>query len=110
MYFRETTAKFPFPATVLGRCLGPTRNEGTQMTQWILKQNGNTVPCRTMRQLTQEEMTPPSEIKKRAEFDAAIEKPYGNSFVLPKKKPKDGQEEDESFDLSFDLDLLSNLC
>ena len=46
-------------------------------------------------------MTRPSEIKKRAEFDAAIEKRYGNSFSLPKNRPKDGQEEDESFDLPF---------
>ena len=55
-----------------------------------------------MRRLTQEELTRPSEIKKRAEFEAAIEKRYSNLFTLPKKKPKDGQEEDESFDLPFD--------
>ena len=55
-----------------------------------------------MRRLTQEELTQPSEIKKRAEFDAAIEKRYSNLFTLPKKKNKDGQEEDESFDLPFD--------
>ena len=28
VYFWETTAKFPFPAHVLGRCLGPDKNEG----------------------------------------------------------------------------------
>ena len=101
MYFRETTAKISFPANVLGMCLGPTRNEGNETTQWILKQNGKIVPRQTVHRLTQEELTRPSEIKKRAEFDAAIEKRYGNSFTLPKKRPKDGQEEDESFDLHF---------
>ena len=28
VYFWETTAKFPFPAHVLGRCLGPANNLG----------------------------------------------------------------------------------
>ena len=65
------------------------------MTQWILEQNGKIVSRRTMRRLTQEELTRPSEIKKRAEFDEAIEKRYGDSFTLPKRKPKDGQEEDD---------------
>ena len=102
VYFREATAKFPFPDNVLGRCLGQARNEGNEMTQWILKQNGKIVPRRTMCRLTQEGLTRPSEIKKRAEFDAAIEKRYGNSFTLPKRRPKDGQGEDESFDLPFD--------
>ena len=37
VYFRETTSKFPFPAHVLGRCLGPAKNEGNEMTQWVLK-------------------------------------------------------------------------
>ena len=27
VYFRETTVKFPFPAHVLGHCLGPANNE-----------------------------------------------------------------------------------
>ena len=37
VYFREATAKFPFPAHVLGRCLGPANNEVNEMTQWFLK-------------------------------------------------------------------------
>ena len=36
VYFRETTAKFPFPAHVLRRCLGQYKNEGKEMTQWVL--------------------------------------------------------------------------
>ena len=64
-------------------------------TEWQI------VPCRTVRRLTQEDLTRSSEIKKRAEFEAAIEKRYSNLFTLPKKKNKDGQEEDESFDLPF---------
>ena len=37
VYFRETTAAFPYPAHVLGRCFGPAKNEGNEMTQWVLK-------------------------------------------------------------------------
>ena len=72
VYFRETTAKFPFPVHVLGRCLGPAKNEGNEMTQWFLKQNGKIVPCRTMRRLTPEEWSRDIEIKKRSEFNDAI--------------------------------------
>ena len=56
VYFRETTGKFQFPSHVLGRCLGPTKNEGKEMAQWVLKQNRQTVPRRTMRKLTQDEI------------------------------------------------------
>ena len=48
VHFWETMEKFPFPAHVLGRCLGPAKNEGNEMTQWVLKQNGKIVPQRTM--------------------------------------------------------------
>ena len=64
VYFRETTAAFPYPAHVLGRCLGPAKNEGNEMTQWVLKQNGEIVPRRTMRSLTPEELSRDSEILK----------------------------------------------
>ena len=72
MYFRETTAKFPFPVHVLGRYLGPANNEGNKMTQWVLKQNGKIVPRRTMRHLTPEEWAREIEIKKRSKFNDAI--------------------------------------
>ena len=32
VYFGETTEKFLFPAHVLGRCLGPDKNKGNEMT------------------------------------------------------------------------------
>ena len=66
VYFRETTAKFPFPAHVLGRCLGPAKNEGNEMTQWVLKQNGKIFPLRKMRRLTPEEWAREVETKKRS--------------------------------------------
>ena len=102
MYFRETTAKSPFPTHVLGRCIGPVNNEGNEMTQWFLKQNGQIVPRRTMRRLTPEEWAQGIEIKKRSEFNDAIKARYGDSFSLPDKTLKNTQDEDDTGDLPFD--------
>ena len=72
VYFWETTEKAPFPAHVLGICLGPANNEGNKMTQWVLNQNGQIVPRRTMQRLTPEEWARKIEIKKRSEFNDSI--------------------------------------
>ena len=37
VYFRESVAVFPYLVEVLGRCLDPTKNEGNEMAQWVLK-------------------------------------------------------------------------
>ena len=42
-YYREHTAKFPHNQEVLGHVLGPARGKGNEMTQWVLKANGNVV-------------------------------------------------------------------
>ena len=59
---------------MLGRCLGPAKNEGNEMTQWILKQNGGVVPRRTVRKLTSEMLASSNEIEKakRDAFDIDI--------------------------------------
>ena len=43
-YYREQTAAFPHNCEVLGWILGPTRGEGNEMAQWILKANRWVVP------------------------------------------------------------------
>ena len=42
VYFYDDSsfACFPFYKALLGRCIGPARNEGNEMTQWCLKSNG----------------------------------------------------------------------
>ncbi len=40
LYFREDSASFSFQKEQLGRCLGPAKNEGNEMAQWVLKDNG----------------------------------------------------------------------
>jgi hypothetical protein len=68
-YYREHTAAFPKQREVLGRVLGPTRGEGDEMCQWILKANGKVVPRRSVRPLQTAEIHSPSELVKRQVFE-----------------------------------------
>ncbi len=43
-YFQDVKTAFPYQKECLGCCLGPTKNEGNVMAQWILKENGKVVP------------------------------------------------------------------
>ena len=79
VYFREKSAKFPHGQELLGRVLGPSKDSGNQMSQWILKSNGKVVPRRTLRPLRKEEIHSPVEEKKREIFNALIRKKLGNS-------------------------------
>ena len=74
VYFRHHTAAFPYQKEVLERCLGPTKDEGNKMTQWILQENGLVVLRRTLRRLRQEEISPYNLIEKakRDAFDSDI--------------------------------------
>jgi hypothetical protein len=84
VYFRQSTAPFPMLQEELGRCLGPTKNEGNEMCQWVLQKNGQIVPRATLRRLTRDESSPfnEPEARKRAEFDAAIREKLGDSMML----------------------------
>ena len=61
---------FPHMAEVLGRCLGPTKNKGKKMTQWVLNINGKIVPRRSLRLLRPNELSSDVEISNRDSFDA----------------------------------------
>ena len=101
MYFRETSASFPFPANVLGRCLGLAKKNGNEMTQWIIFKNGQIAPRRTVRRLTPEEMSRNTEMSKRKEFDEATRVKFGDSLSLPTRQRKIVDNVD-GFDLPFD--------
>ena len=62
----------------MGRCIGPSKNEGNEIAQWVLKNIGKIVPQLTIRKLTQDELVRESEIKKRDGFDAEIKIRYGD--------------------------------
>ena len=75
---------------LLGRYLGPARNEGNEMTQWCLKSNWQVVPRRTVKRLTDEKLAPSNtvEIANRAAFDADIKRRLVDSFSLPVNKQR----------------------
>ena len=52
IYFRNVSTNFPSMKEVLGRYLCPAKNEGNEMTMWVLKANGNVVPRTGLRKLT----------------------------------------------------------
>jgi len=64
-YYREETAKFPFPSQVLGRVLGPSEGIGNEMAVWILRVDGRIISRQTTRSLTSEEWNNPLENARR---------------------------------------------
>ena len=84
VYMREQKEPFPGQKEVLGRILGPAKNSGNEMTQWVLKSNGNIVPrrsCRTLTEIENQAMNE-TERRKRAIFMTAIREKYGDSLSL----------------------------
>ena len=89
-YYREESGhKFPYQKYLLGRVLGPSKNEGNEMAQNVLNHSGNVVPRRTLRRLTIDELHNPVEIQKRLEFDANIKSKLGNALSLPEPATTD---------------------
>ena len=84
VYFCQNTASLPYQKEELGRCLGPTKNEGNEICQWIIQQNGQIVPRQTIRRLITEERSAINEVEanKRASFYAAI-KEYVVDLITP---------------------------
>lgn len=96
-YYRENTEKFPFNKEVLGRVLGPARGEGNEMTQWILKANGNVVPHRSPRKLSIAELHSETEQRKREIFDKLIERRWGTAINPPPIPKSEGDSDFEEY-------------
>ena len=94
-YFRDHGAGFPFNKEVLGRVLGPSRGEGNEMAQWILKSNGQVVPRRSLRPLKVEETHSEREKEMRRIFDRLIERRWGTAMTPPNCTTTDT---DDSYD------------
>ena len=60
------------------------------MAQWVLKANGNVVPCRTTRPLNTSELSSKTEKRKRNVFDELITSRWGTLF--PAKPPNDEED------------------
>ena len=77
--------KFPHALSVLGRCLGPAKDHGNEMAQWVLKQSGKVVPLRTLRRLHPHELSVTNEVErdKRLLFMNNIRRKFGDAVNLP---------------------------
>ena len=82
-YTEISTVAFPAQRQVLGRCLGPTKNEGNTMSQYILNAKGKIIPRRSVRPLTTEELYNSEEIAEREKFDSIIKSKFGNHLEFP---------------------------
>ena len=82
-YYRDHNNGFPLQNEVLGRILGPTKGEGNEMAQWVLKANGNVVPRRTVRPLQVAEMHNETVKTQQQVFDKCIEERHGTPFTPP---------------------------
>lgn len=89
VYFLEDAKSsnhgFPKAREKLGRCLGPSKDHGNEMCQWVLKENGYIVPLRTLRRLTPFELSVTNETErdKRLNFMNNIRRRYGDAARLP---------------------------
>lgn len=83
VYFRDKGGSFPASTEILGRVLGPAKGAGNEMAQWILKANGQVVPRRTVRPLTQAELNSETEKARRRVFDGLIERRWGTTMIPP---------------------------
>ena len=82
-YFHDHKAPFPHNQEVLGHVLGPARGEGNELSQWVLKSNGNVVPRRTVRALQLAEVHSDTEKRKQDIFDGLIERRWGSPMSTP---------------------------
>ena len=95
VYYREGSEKLPFNQEALGNILGPAKNAGSEMAQWVLISKGTVVPHRSMMHLTHTELNnnPVEEQKRKIYMDRVLAK-RGNSISIP---PIDLTEEDVAF-------------
>ena len=92
-YFREKKSEFPLAREVPGRVIGPAKGEGNEMTQWVLKANGNVFPCCTIRPINTFELSGETEKRKRNVFNELITVQWGTS--VPAKLPNDDEDPDK---------------
>jgi hypothetical protein len=82
---KSSLHKFPKAREKLGRCLGPSKDYGNEMCQWVLKETGQIIPLRTLRRLTPFELSVTNETErdKRLNFMNNIRRRYGDATRLP---------------------------
>jgi hypothetical protein len=82
-YYWDQKPGFPSQKRRLGKVLGPSKNDGSEMAQYVLTSTGSVVPRRTCQRLSIAELHHPDEIRKRAIFTECIRRKLGDSMTLP---------------------------
>ena len=82
-YTEISNVILPTQRQVLGRCLGPTKNEGNTMLQYVLIVKETIVLRRTVRLLTTEELYNTNENNEWENFDKMIQSKFGNYLQFP---------------------------
>ena len=77
IYYRDATTSFNLPEEELGKYLGPSKNVGSKISTWILKQNGEIVSRTTLCTLTDSELVIETEKAKRNVFTKDVNKMLG---------------------------------
>ena len=100
----SATTRPPFPTTkkCLVVFLVPSGGEGNELSQWVLKSNGNVVPRRTVRALQLDEIHSDTEKRKRDVFDALIERRWGSPMRAPNTDDTEMTTDAEENDINND--------
>ena len=93
MYYNKNTS-YPQGRWCLGRALGPTKNVGNKMCQWILKTNGEIVARRTVHHLNAGEEVNPAFEAEKSEMMTYIYQRYGSPFRHKNVQPRRQQHDD----------------
>ena len=80
MYYRNT-GSFPKAKERLGRVLGPAKNEGSEISRWVLTAKGTIEPCRTLRPLRPDAVNFETEKRKRQLYDVIILSKLGDAMT-----------------------------
>ena len=88
-YYWDQHENFPEQKGRLGRALGSTKFQDNEMTQYILKENGQVVPCRTVKRIPPEVQNTEKMKELMKRFDAKIYDKLGDSMTARDLKPED---------------------
>ena len=80
--YRAEGHKFTLQHQNLGRALGPSNNDVSAMSQWVITGTGDIMPIQMLRQLTPYERSIPVMIKRMKGFDDNTKKKYGYSMNI----------------------------
>ena len=91
--YRVEGQKFPTQPRKLGRVLGPARNAGSAMSQWVLTAKGEVMPIQTLRALTPAEQNNPAMKERMTAYDNFIRSKFGDSANKAPPQPTDSYPE-----------------